>query len=172
MTSDQKKLIFSSLLNCNTYCPLIWMFCTKRFLSRINNIHERCLRLIQQNYRSEFERLLDDANEKLVHQKCIEFLLIKVYKYLKGLILWTLSLSSDKTPIISEISTHLNLKILEQISLAQIVLHTELVSFGIMFSKQRNSASLLIFKDSAKKAPLISCSCHCFKTYIHHAGYI
>ena len=172
MTSDQKKLIFSSLLNCNTYCPLIWMFCTKRFLSRINNIHERCLRLIQQNYRSEFERLLDDANEKLVHQKCIEFLLIKVYKYLKGLILWTLSLSSDKTPIISEISTHLNLKILEQISLAQIVLHTELVSFGIMFSKQRNSASLLIFKDSAKKAPLISCSCHCFKTYIHHVGYI
>ena len=61
------------------------MFCTKRSLCRINNIHERCLRLIQQNYRSEFERLLENANEKLIHQKCIGFPLIEVYKYLNDL---------------------------------------------------------------------------------------
>ena len=61
------------------------MFCTKRSLRRINNIHEWCLRLIQQNYKSEFERLLQNANEKSVHQKCIEFLLIEVYEYLNGL---------------------------------------------------------------------------------------
>ena len=86
MTTDQKKLIFSSSIKSQfTYCPLIWMFCTKRSLRRINNIHKRRLRLIQQNYRSEFERLLENANEKSVHQKCIEFLLIEVYKYLNGL---------------------------------------------------------------------------------------
>ena len=59
--------------------------CAKRLLDRINNIHERCLRLIQQNYRSEIERLLENANEKLVPQKCIGFLLTEVYKYLNGL---------------------------------------------------------------------------------------
>ena len=63
----------------------MWMFCTKRFLFRINNIHEWCLRLIQQNYRSEFDGLLENANEILTHQKCIEFILIDVYKYLNGL---------------------------------------------------------------------------------------
>ena len=111
---NQKK--FSSFIKSQfTYCPLIWMFCTKRSLRRINNIHERCLRLIQQNYRSEFERLLENANEKSVHQKCIGFLLIEVYKYLNGLSPdRTLSLSSDKIPMTSKISTHLNLKILEQ----------------------------------------------------------
>ena len=61
------------------------MFCTKRSLHRKNSIHERYLHLIQQNYRSEFERLLENANEKSIHQKCIEFLLIEVYKYLNGL---------------------------------------------------------------------------------------
>ena len=61
------------------------MFCVKRSLCRINNIHERCLCLIQQNCISEFERFLENANEKSVHQKCIEFLLIEVYKYLNGL---------------------------------------------------------------------------------------
>ena len=86
MTTDQKKLIFSSSIKSQfTYCPLIWMFCTKRSLRRTNNIHKRRLRLIQQNCRSEFERLLENANEKSVHQKCIEFLLIEVYKYLNGL---------------------------------------------------------------------------------------
>ena len=36
----------------------------------------------------------------------------------------------------------------------------------------RNSASLLIFKESIKKVPLISCSCHCCKAYMHRVGYI
>ena len=85
-TTDQKKLRFSSFIKSQfTCCPLIWMFCTQRSLRRINNIHERCLRIIQQNYRSEFERLLENGNEKSIHQKCIGFLLIEVYKYLNGL---------------------------------------------------------------------------------------
>ena len=42
MTTDQKKLIFPSFIKSQfTYCPLIWMFCTKRSLRRISNIHER-----------------------------------------------------------------------------------------------------------------------------------
>ena len=62
------------------------MFCTKRSLcGRIKNTHERCLCPIQQNYRYEFERYLENSNEKSVHQKCIGFLLIEVYKYLNGL---------------------------------------------------------------------------------------
>ena len=36
MTTDQKKLILSSFIKSHfTYCPLIWMFCTKRSLRRI-----------------------------------------------------------------------------------------------------------------------------------------
>ena len=86
LTNGQKKLIFSSFIKSQfVYCPLIWMFCTKRSLCRISNIYERCLRLTQQNYRSEFERLLENANKKSVHQKCIVFLLIEAYKYLNGL---------------------------------------------------------------------------------------
>ena len=63
----------------------MWMFCRKRSLCRIINIHERRLRLLHQNYLSEFERLQENANEKLVHQKCIDFLLVGVFKCLNGL---------------------------------------------------------------------------------------
>ena len=61
------------------------MFYTKHSIGRINSIDERCLRLIQQNYTSDFEVLLENSNEKPVHQKYIEVLLIEVYKYLNGL---------------------------------------------------------------------------------------
>ena len=51
------------------------MFCTKISINKINSIHERCLRLIQQNYISDFEVLLESANEKPIHQKCKELLM-------------------------------------------------------------------------------------------------
>ena len=60
------------------------MFCTKHSIGRINSIHERCLRLIQQNYTSDFEVLRQNSGEKPVDQKCIELLMIGVYKYLNG----------------------------------------------------------------------------------------
>ena len=40
---------------------------------------------MQQNYRSEFERLWENPNEKSAHQKFNELLLIEVHKYLIGL---------------------------------------------------------------------------------------
>ena len=77
-------------------------------------MHDWCLDLIQQNFISEFERLLEHANEKSVYHKWIKVLFIEVYKYLRDL------------RIMNTIFK------LRQI-LAQIVLHTELVSFGEMF---------------------------------------
>ena len=77
--------MFSSFIKYQyTYCPLVWMLFTKHFISRINSINERCLRLIQQNYTSDFEALLENSNKKPV-QKCIELIILEVYKYLNGL---------------------------------------------------------------------------------------
>ena len=41
MTTDQKKCILSSFIKSQfTYCPLLWIFCTKHSIGRINSIHE------------------------------------------------------------------------------------------------------------------------------------
>ena len=67
------------------------MFCTKLSIGRISSIHEQCLCLIQQNYASDFEVILENANGKPVHQKCIELLLTEAYKCLNGLSLHIMS---------------------------------------------------------------------------------
>ena len=79
MTEDKKNVYSFHLLNRSS--SLIWIFCTKQFFGRINSIHERC----QQNYASDFKVLFENVNEKQFYQKCIELLMIEVYKYLNGL---------------------------------------------------------------------------------------
>ena len=81
-----KQLMFSSCIKSQlTNHTLIWILKKKRSLRRINKINERCRYPRQQNYVSEFERLLENANEKSVQQECIEFLLVEIYKYLNDL---------------------------------------------------------------------------------------
>ena len=58
------------------------MFCLKKALHRLKNIHERSLRLIHQDYVSKFIPRLVHASEQSIPQKCLEFLMIDVYKYL------------------------------------------------------------------------------------------
>ena len=60
------------------------MFCSKKALHRLNNIHERPL-VILQGCISQFIAPLFNTNEKSIHQTCLEFLMIEIYKCLNGL---------------------------------------------------------------------------------------
>ena len=71
-----------SLLN---YCPLVWMFCYRRIMHKMNKIHERSLRLLLKNYKDDFQDLLRSSGDISIHQKCINSLLTEVYKYIHGL---------------------------------------------------------------------------------------
>ena len=151
------------------------MFCTKRSLRSINNIHEWCLRLIKQNYISEFERLLENAYEKSVHQKCIEFLLIEVYKYLNDLspdiinTIFKLRQNTYNLRNFHAFESH-NPRT-KNFGLDSIAYRASQLWKNVP-EEIRNSASFLIFKETMKKVSLISCWYHCCKTYIHHVGYI
>ena len=175
MTADQKSVYFPPLFppplkSQFTHWLLIRMFCKKRFLPRINNIYERSLSLIRQNYISEFERLLDNENEKSVYQECIWFLLIEVYKYLNGL-------SADIMNTIFKLKQNTyNLRsfhAFESQNLSSKNFRLDRIAYRAARlwkndNKERNSVSLSLFKESIKKVPLFSC----FKTYIHQVGYI
>ena len=92
------------------------MFCSKKALHRLNNIHERSLRVIHQDYVSNFVTLLVNANEKFIHQKWLEFLMMEGYKYFKGL---TPQVRNDifrlrKNTYDSEMFIYLKAKILKQ----------------------------------------------------------
>ena len=63
-----------------SYCPLIWMFCSRKMNRKINHIHERALRLVYDDYNSSFEQLLIRDNSVSIHHKNIQRVAIEMYE--------------------------------------------------------------------------------------------
>ena len=50
-----------------TYCPLIWIFCSRTSNNVINKIHERALRLILNKRTTDFDKQLQNNNNSCNH---------------------------------------------------------------------------------------------------------
>ena len=60
------------------YCPLVWMFHSRKLNSRVNKLHERALRIVYQDYASSFTELLEKDNSTTIHNRNIQLLATKV----------------------------------------------------------------------------------------------
>ena len=52
---------------------LVWMFYGRQENNRINNLHERALRIVYNDYQSAFENLLELDNSVSIHHRNIRF---------------------------------------------------------------------------------------------------
>ena len=62
------------------YCPLMWMFHTRRINNRINKLYERSLRLTYKDFNSTFQELLDKDKSVSIHQRNLQVFAIMLYK--------------------------------------------------------------------------------------------
>ena len=67
------------------YCPLIWMFHSRKLNNRINRIHERALRLVYKDNLSTYDELLKKDNSFSIHHRNIQILAMEMYKVKHGL---------------------------------------------------------------------------------------
>ena len=130
-------------------------------------------RNLPQNYASDFEVLLEDANEKQVHQKCIKLLMIEVYKYLIGL---SPDIMNDIFKLRKNTYNVRNFHISQNPRTKKFGLDSIAYRASQLWKnvheEMRNSTSLPVFHEKIKKVPLTSCSCNCCRKYIHHVGFI
>jgi len=63
-----------------SYCPLIWMFCSRTSNNMINTLHERSLRVVHNDDVSEFTTLLKIIDKVSIHFRNIQVLMIETYK--------------------------------------------------------------------------------------------
>ena len=86
LSLEKRKLIFRSFIESQfKYCPLIWMFCSRKSNDKINRLHERSLRIVYNDYESSFEELLSRCNTFSIHDQNIHRLAIEIYKIANGL---------------------------------------------------------------------------------------
>ena len=83
---QQKRIVFKSFFEAQfKYCPLIWMFCSRKANNRINKLHERALRIVYDDDISSFEQLLEQDNSFTIHHQNIQTMAIEMYKIKHGL---------------------------------------------------------------------------------------
>ena len=59
------------------YCPLVWMFCKRSLNTKINRLHERCLRRVYNDKKSNFN--------VSIHHQDLQKLEVEIFKVFKGL---------------------------------------------------------------------------------------
>ena len=86
MTLKHRKTILKSfILSQFGYCPLVWMFHSRKLNDRINRLHERALRIVYTDDKGTFNELLKKDESFTIHERNIQTLAIELYKVVYGL---------------------------------------------------------------------------------------
>ena len=73
-----KRLSEAYIMSTFTYCPLIWMYCSKTANNLINKIHKRSLRVTYEMEDANFEGLLIKDSSWTIQENNIHTLLIEI----------------------------------------------------------------------------------------------
>ena len=157
-----------------TYCPLVWMFCSRTMNKKINHIHERALRLVYQDYASTFEELLTEDRSLCFHHRNIHQVAIEMYKVKNDLsppFMKDLFSEVDRNTRSGETFSHPKINSVKRGD-------RSLRSFGpivwntMLPEDLKSCKSLDSFKDSVKSWRPDNCPCELCKDYVHGVGYV
>ena len=84
LSLDSRHLVYNSFISSNfTYCPVAWMFCGRKNVSKIEKVQERALRFVYDDHVSPYTSLLSRGNFLSLSMFRIYFLAIEVFKCVK-----------------------------------------------------------------------------------------
>ena len=83
---EEKTVLINSFVNTNfNYCPLVWFFCSPESLRKIERIQERALRIISNDFVSDYCSLLTSSDKSTFLIKQHRNLANEIFKTLNNL---------------------------------------------------------------------------------------
>ena len=156
------------------YCPLVWMYCSRKNNKLINTIHERALRIAYNDFSSNFEQLLLKDNTVTNHTRNLKQLATEIYKTIH-----------HENPSFMEEIFRINESPYNLRGVTFTRNKPNTVPYGLNTISYRcqevwnsipteitSSPNINIFKASIKNLSAISCSCRICKPFIRQIGYI
>ena len=177
MSFDKKRILLKTFITSQfNYCPLVWMCHSRGLNNRINNLHERALRIVHQDKKSDFETLLKNDKSVTIHVRNLHYLVTEVYKVKNNIspeIMREISHFQENENYNLRSGTHLASR-----NIRRTLLGKETVSnlgakiWPLLPEELKNASSLQVFKNKLKEWKPISCPCRLCKMYIQHVGFI
>ena len=86
MNLAQRRSIMKAFI-CSQfgYCPLVWMFHSRKINNRVNSLHERVVRVVYRDYKATFSELLSKDKSVTIHQKNLQLLATEMFRTKKEL---------------------------------------------------------------------------------------
>ena len=86
MSFKRRRILLKSFIKSQlVYCPLIWMFHSRRVNNKINHLHERSLRIVYKDNYSSYVNLPVKDKSFTIHQRNIQSLAIELFKVKRNL---------------------------------------------------------------------------------------
>ena len=176
MDTDKRRMLMKAFVSSQfSYCPLIWMFHSRKMEGRINSIHKRALKLVYQDSPDlTFQELLAKDKSVGVHQKNLQLLATEIFKSKTGV---SPELMNDifhfvKRPCNLRSDYTLEIKQIILFITAQRVFLPLLPNCGILPNSIKTSASLKEFKTKINTWAFERCPCRICKKYVGRVGFI
>ena len=174
---EQRRTIMKAFITSQFgYCPLVWMFHTRKSNNRINRLHERSLRLTYNDYESSFQELLVKDKSVCIHHINLQVLATLLSKVINNL---TPEIIKEIFPIRPE--SRYNLRSVSNFqtrNVRTVRYGTETLSFlatkiwALVPDDVKNASSIEVFKEKIKACNFDNCPCRICKTYIQNLGFI
>ena len=177
MKLGKKRMLMNAFfISQFNYCPVIWLCHSRALNSKINRLHERCLRIIFNDKISTFKELLEKDNYVSIHYRNLQALAIEMYK-----------VANKMSPeIMNEIfqlreKSHYNLHYTSEFIIPPIhsVYHgSESVSYlgpkiwELVPPVIRQIDTFSGFKKALRKWKPTNCPCRIYKTYLPNVGFL
>ena len=85
MNLQKRKVLMNAFFNAQfNYCPLIWMLYSRQNNNKVKHLHERYLRLINNDKLSSYEEVLEKDGLVSIHHKNIQGLAIEMFQIKHG----------------------------------------------------------------------------------------
>ena len=67
------------------YCPLVWMCCNRSLNTKMNRLHEQCIRIVNNDKKTNFNELLAKDDSASIHHQNLQKFAVEMFDFSRGL---------------------------------------------------------------------------------------